>query len=231
MILQQRKMRRELPPTKKLDLKFDIEKLRADLHTLDTQSPGAWNGLNNEYANLCKTHSSLPKFFIGADEDMHSNSSYLQLALTEFDQSFDLSQRAEKSGTVWDQKSPKNQAIADERFYRKQIAAMPSYLIEVLKYFSPHLHRSRLSKLMPGKEVLPHIDYDTTYSIRLHIPIETNPEATMGVNYFGKIHEEHWPADGSVYFVNQGCLHWAKNLGKAPRTHLILSIDSQKFLN
>ena len=134
-------------------------------------------------------------------------------------------------GHFWDKKSPQNNTKADERFYRKPVDNIPPYLAEVLDFFRPDLHRVRFTKLMPGASVKPHIDYNTTYSIRLHIPILTSPECEMGVKIGDKVHKTHFAADGGVYFINQGFEHWATNLGSQPRVHIILSVDSHKYLD
>ena len=40
-----------------------------------------------------------------------------------------------------------------------------------------------------------------------------------------------FPADGTVWFINPGVKHWAKNDGEEERIHLIVSVDSQEILN
>lgn len=227
------KKRNELPGWKKLDLSFDIERLRADLNLLESRV--SWDGLNAEYRSLCEIFEQLPPFFMeeGYDVSTHGESvAYKQLALTEFDSQFSLNQRLERSGTFWDKTSPHRNPKADERFYRKLRDNIPDYLLHVVKTFSPYVHRARFARLAPGHMVKPHIDYDTSYSIRLHIPIVTDESCKIGVQYKdGSKEEVHFAADGSVYFVNQGLLHWATNPSANPRVHLILSVDSQKFLN
>jgi hypothetical protein len=224
------KKRNELPGWKKLALSFDIERLRADFDILQAKS--AWDGLNSEYRALCEEFEQLPPFFMEENHQGHGVSlAYQQLALTEFDENFSLSQRTERSGTFWDKTSPHRKTRADERFYRKWVPGLPAYLQEVLGTFQPFLHRARFAKLAAGHSVKPHIDYDTSYSVRLHIPLITNESCKIGVQYQDESKEEvHFPADGSVYFVNQGLLHWATNPSTEARVHLILSVDSQRFL-
>lgn len=223
------KTRHELPPYRKLRYQFDIQRLREDLQQFEIQN--SWDGLGAEYGNLCERFGQLPPFFLKEGELPDEKASYQQLALSEFDQQFSLDKRSQKSGWFWDHTSPQRDKYADERFYRKPVEGIPRYLSEVLNTFRPYLHRARFAKLEPFSQVLPHVDYDTKYSVRLHIPIITSEECKVGINYNDQKLEIHLPADGSIYFLNQGYQHWATNPTETPRTHLILSVDTQKFLD
>ena len=231
------KGRHELPVIKKLDYKFDIEKLKLELNEFSQNK--VWDGLGSDYAHMCETHTKLPKMFFKEEEleevdcvcDLDwETSSYQQLSLTEFDESYDLSQRQEMSGSAWDKRVAKKDPKADERWYRKVKNDVPSYLREVLNTFSGS-HRTRFANLAPHSEVKRHIDYDTTYGIRLHIALSTNKECfNGGWDKDGNEFKEHIPADGTVWMVNPGVKHYAINGGDTPRNHLIISLDSQKVL-
>jgi hypothetical protein len=158
-----------------------------------------------------------------------NKTSYQQLSLTEFDETFDLSSRREKSGSVWDTRIAKHDIKADERWYGKLKDDLPPYLREVLSTF-PGSHRARFANLSAHSEVKPHIDYDTLYGIRLHIALETNDSCfNGGWDKDGVGMREHFPADGSVWFVNPGVKHYAVNGGDSNRNHLIISVDSQEI--
>lgn len=222
------KDRSQFPILAKLEgYQFDAARLLADFHALSKTH--RFNGLMAEYDGLCKTHNKLPKFFMDGEHCPDETAPYSQLALSEFDESYSLEARTERSGSLWDFMHPKRDKIADERYYRKPIAGLPSYLESVLSDFRPYLHRCRFAKLDAGAEVRPHIDYDTTYGVRLHIAIQTNDGCVNGGRAKnGQEEERHIPADGSVWFVNQGVKHWAKNFGQSERIHLIMSLDSQQ---
>ncbi len=230
-VVTARRKRHDLPGILKLKVRFDMDKLRQSL--AEMQGQRAWNGLDAEYRSLCEVFDQLPPFFMG-DQTSHDESCagpYEQLALTEFDDSFSLEQRQELSGTFWDKTSPHRNPKADERYYRKVVPGLPEYLKSVLAEFEPYVHRARFARLAPKHSVKPHIDYDTSYSIRLHIPIATHPLCKIGYRLGdGSDREQHLPADGSVYFVNQGLLHWATNPSDMSRIHLILSVDSHRFI-
>lgn len=235
------KTRKELPVCKKLEhLKFDSRKLLEAYKEFTTGK--IWDGLGAEYSSLCETYTHLPQMFFTKDELESVDSvcdidwqkaSYQQFSLVKFDESYSLDQRVEKSNTKWDTKIAKNLPYADERFFRARVSGLPSYFDEVLDAFDGKAHRARFAKLAPKSKIKPHIDYNTEYGIRVHIPIITNEKCFNG----GKdpvTNEEvitHFDADGSTYFINPGVLHWAVNDGAEERVHLIISVDSQEILN
>lgn len=232
------KGRYELPVMARLDsISFDINRLREELAVFAGDK--VWDGLGSDYAHMCETHTKLPKMFFKEEElnkvdcvcDLDwEKTSYQQLSLTEFDDTYDLSQREELSGSAWDTRVAKKDPKADERWYRKVKDDVPSYLREVLDTF-PGAHRTRFAGLAPNSEVKPHIDYDTLYGVRLHIALETNEGCyNGGWDKDGNEVREHIPADGSVWLVNPGVKHYAVNAGNTPRNHLIISLDSQSVL-
>ena len=104
------KKRTELPVFKKLkQFQFDpIQLVEAYEEFSNTKT---WDGLGNEYASLCETYTRLPKMFFKEQElkdvdrvcDIEwQEASYQQLSLVEWDDSFTLDKRVEKSGTRWD---------------------------------------------------------------------------------------------------------------------------------
>ena len=231
------KGRHELPVIARLDYRFDIDRLRKELDQFAQDK--VWDGLGSDYAHMCETHTKLPKMFFKEEEleevdcvcDLDwETSSYQQLSLTEFDESYDLSQRTELSGSAWDTRVAKRDPKADERWYRKVKDDVPSYLREVLNTFTGS-HRTRFANLAPNSEVKPHIDYDTLYGVRLHIALETNDQCyNGGWDKDGNEVRHHIPADGSVWLVNPGVKHYAVNAGSTTRNHLIISLDSQSIL-
>lgn len=231
------KGRYELPVIARLNIGFDIDRLRNELKQYSADK--VWDGLGSDYADMCVAHTKLPAMFF-TDEELNNvnhvcdldweKTTYKQLSLTEYDDTYDISQRTEKSGTAWDTRIAKKDSHADERWYRKFKDDLPSYLREVLTFF-PNFHRSRFALLAPHNQVKPHIDYDTTYGIRLHIALETNSECyNGGWDKDGNEIKYHIPADGSVWFINPGVKHYAVNGGDTPRNHLIISLDSQELL-
>ena len=81
--------------------------------------------------------------------------------------------------------------------------------------------------------ILPHIDYDMTYSIRFFIPLVTNDWSFVAIKRKGESLPEikHMRLDGSVWFVNVGQQHSAWNFGKTDNIKMIVSINGQDDLN
>lgn len=81
--------------------------------------------------------------------------------------------------------------------------------------------RARISLLRAGGATSWHRDApDEAYSVRLHVPLLTNPEACLEVE--GEA--EHIDADGAAYFLRVNRLHRALNFGAEDRYHLIMDV-------
>lgn len=218
------KNRKELPVLQKINLSFDAEKLKNALKEVEQKD---WNAcLGGNFNELRKAYGSkLSKLAWNIshkeEPDNWESLGYHQMALTKFDENYEI-RKNRNSGSKWDSQFMKNDKKYDERAYSKPLKNLPEYISYVFSKF-PHLTRVTLARLLPGQELKPHIDYDTTFSCRYHIAIETNEQCF--------INDNHIPADGSVWFLNQGKKHWAVNNGNTPRTHLILKCDSQDLLN
>jgi aspartyl/asparaginyl beta-hydroxylase (cupin superfamily) len=228
------KSRYELPVISKLNLSIDINRLKKEVDEYTKNKE--WNGFGNEYYHLCKSYTIIPKtFFEKAYKEENDickinweNSPYRQIGVTEYDETYSLSDRNEMSGSPWDTRVARKDKILDERWYKKFKEDLPPYLTEILNNFK-NVHRTRFAELAPQSEVKPHIDYDTTYSIRLHIALTTNDGCVNGGwDKDGNEVIKHIPDDGSVWFVNTGVRHYAKNMGSTPRNHLIIGLDSQE---
>ena len=225
------KNRWELPVIGRLNIRFDIGRLKEELQQFAANK--VWDGLGSDYADMCEAHTKLPAMFFTKEElegvdcvcDLDwQKTSYKQLSLTEYDETYDIAQRTDKSGSAWDTRIAKHDSHADERWYRKFKDDVPPYLREVLSSF-PNFHRTRFALLEAGNTVKPHIDYDTTYGIRLHIALETNDECfNGGWDKDGTEVKQHIPDDGSVWFINPGVKHYAINGGT-------ISMDNQSILD
>lgn len=223
------KTRKELPEMIKLDLQFDAEQLLKDVTQLERNND--WNAcISGELESLRqKWGRGLSNAAYGKDNEQidttgkdHESLGYHQMALTEFNDDYTI-RSDRKSNTRWDNSFLGGDKKHDERAYNKLKSDIPSYLKSVLESFGPNLTRVGVAKVLPGHEIKPHRDYDPTFSCRFHIALETNPHATFN--------DTHIPADGHVWFVNTGVVHWVKNEGDSVRTHLIFNMDSQELLD
>lgn len=149
-----------------------------------------------------------------------TGSPYKQIAMTEFNPKTTV-----KNYKV---KIPKNRV--DERHYNKLKSWIKgTYIEEALKLFKGEVHRVRVAVMNPGAYISEHIDYNTDYSVRYHIPIITNKKSGFYVKAKGKKPEYlHMPSDGGCWFLNQGHPHSAWNKGNTIRTHIIISVYGQQ---
>ena len=121
----------------------------------------------------------------------------------------------------------------DERNYTTLIECLRgTYIEEVMKMFKSKPTRARFIIKKPGAHILPHMDYDTTYSVRYFIPLKTNEWSFTAVKRKNEEPELlSMKADGSVYFVNQGWTHSAWNFGKEDCIRLIVAVNGQEDLH
>jgi hypothetical protein len=118
----------------------------------------------------------------------------------------------------------------DERRYTRISSwAKGTYIEEVLKVFKNQVTRVHMRRMSSEGYLNYHMDYDTKYSIRFHIPLTTNPDCYFKFKRTldGEEEKFHLPADGRCYFFNQGAYHSAFNEGNTDRDHLILAVNGQ----
>jgi len=151
-----------------------------------------------------------------------NGSPYKQIALTEYNP--DMEDR------VYDKKIPKGRL--DERHYNKvKDWVKGTYIEEVLKSFRAEHTRARIAVMDPGAFIGDHIDYNTDYSVRYHIPLTTNEDCGFHVIDRNGIKHQQKMAPGECWFLNQGLKHSAWNKGKTTRAHIIISFLTQEDLD
>tara|TARA_B100000085_G_scaffold276866_1_gene296537 strand:+ start:736 stop:1503 length:768 start_codon:yes stop_codon:yes gene_type:complete len=176
---------------------------------------------------FCKEH-----FFKEKEAGHMEGKKYRQLYLTEFDKSKRSEKVTLKNTTIFERTkrlNPNNSRYlpeADERNYGKRNKLATGIIGDLLDSFKSPLARVRFAYLAPGFNIKPHVDYDPSYIVRFHIPLITNEKCTLGVKLKGEKKEVHLPANGKIYFVNTGYVHWANNNSDESRIHLI--VDTQK---
>jgi len=122
----------------------------------------------------------------------------------------------------------------DERRYTKILKWVKgTYIEEVLNTFKSQVTRVHMRRMLPDGYLNYHMDYDTKYSVRFHIPLKTNYNCYFKFKRGEQGLEEtiHVPADGSCYFFNQGTYHSAFNEGTTARDHLILAVNGQEDIS
>jgi len=211
---------------KAFGLKFDtIEDAYKFLQDNDVEESEFRKGLGGkrmawDYRNYVKPF----KNYIQKDDNGRfevNGSPYKQIALCQYNPNME--------DRVYDKKIPKNRL--DERHYNKiKDWVKGTYLEEVITSFKSETTRARIAIMDPGAYVAEHIDYNTDYSIRFHIPITTNKDCGFYCVVNGeKVYQTMEP--GSCWFLNQGLRHSAWNKGTTARSHIIVSVDGQKDLD
>jgi|TARA_R100000084_G_C4630359_1_gene138037 hypothetical protein len=228
------KTRADLPGLIKLDIKYDIDKLREEFKLLDHDQ---WNAdISDSLENMRQENNRLTKKVFGWEtggaENMikeYRSETYHQRQLTDYDETFEL-REDRNSGSIWDKKFYKGKKEFDERAFRKLLPDLPPYITEICESLGEHRTRVGLAKLEAGSLIDAHRDYDPTFAARYHVAIDTNEGCIFGFEQNGKKHEVHIPADGYVWFANTGMMHWVRNDGNTDRTHIIFNMDSQELL-
>jgi hypothetical protein len=94
------------------------------------------------------------------------------------------------------------------------------YFQQVLATFQCPLHAVRLMKLTPGSTIKPHSDHDLAPeygTVRLHVPVTTNPEVDFRLNGTAVPMRE-----GECWYLRLSDTHAVANRGRVDRVHLVL---------
>ena len=175
-------------------------------------------------------------YFKGQDEDGLESLKFRQLMLTEFDQS-----KATGSDDVepvmffsrFRRRDPDKKGYnphADELNYGKRNELCVGEIAKTMDLFESQITRARLTYLVAGHDIKPHVDYDPSYTTRYHIPIITHPDVLMHMERKGQHYCMHMPANGNIYFFNTGIKHWVTNNSPIDRLHLVIDVHGQSEL-
>lgn len=94
------------------------------------------------------------------------------------------------------------------------------YFREVLETFRCPVQVARLLRLKPGTIIREHRDYRLGYEdgeIRVHVPVETNPEVEFVLDG-----ERLTMREGEAWYLNVNLPHRVHNGGRADRVHLVV---------
>ncbi len=102
------------------------------------------------------------------------------------------------------------------------------YFQQVLKTFSCPLKSARLLALAPGAFIREHTDHGLDYQdgeVRIHIPVQTNPDVEFYVRG-----ERLRLEEGGCYYVNVNLPHRVNNRGGAERIHLVIDAEVDEWV-
>jgi len=183
------------------NLKFDIDKLRADLNTVFKKKKFSTLGIKN----------------FGA------------ISLNQVPGDKSSTEGHNVRGTYWTIPDEKGKEIMrdkpiDEAKYTEIVSEFKgTYFEDVYNILRKHFKLGRVRILL--KEPRSTLSWHRDPEPRLHIPIYTNPGAIMVVDNVAK----HMPADGSVWITNNTKYHNAFNGGEENRIHLVACVLDYKF--
>ena len=228
-----------------LNMTVDVDKLTSEMHSIENTLNKNWSDLKSFgiYGKLCAQHEELHTRF---KNEKGVYSGYEQLSLTKYNTEYGIS-NPEKVSNIEknkikkyriDNARSKNDSQDycpenDERCYdkiRSFVFKLAPYTIKILQSFSGHVTRVRYAKLAPYFSIKPHIDYDTSYSVRYHIALKTNKKSYLAVrkNKYSNFEKKHIPPNGKVYFMNTGYEHFAANESETERIHLVIGVNGQQ---
>lgn len=101
------------------------------------------------------------------------------------------------------------------------------YIAEVLSQFKTRLYSARLMRLGSGSRIKEHRDHDLDAeagTVRLHIPMATNPEVRFLLNGTRVIMEE-----GTCWYLRLSDPHAVSNDGP-DRIHLVVDMEANDWL-
>lgn len=219
------KRREELPFFKKLPYKFDVERILQDFNLVkdkndDLTIEGGYGDLVGSKAPKLENAFNIGKYTEYVDGMVKGD--YTQVGMTQYNPNAVNREYNVKISN----KRP------DERHYNALRPELEgSYIHEVMNTFRGEATRTRIAILKPGAAIKPHIDYNTDYSVRYHIPLKTNDLCGFdNVDKQGNREEIHMGL-GECWFLNQGFRHSAWNNGDTERWHLIVSVLTQEDLD
>lgn len=219
------KRREELPFFKKLPYKFDVDRILKDFDLIkdkndDLTIEGGYGDLVGSKAPKLENAFGIGKYTEYVDGMVKGD--YTQVGMTQYNP--DAVNR--EYNIKISNKRP------DERHYNALRPELEgSYIQEVMNTFRGEATRTRIAILKPGAAIKPHIDYNTDYSVRYHIPLKTNNLCGFdNVDKQGNREEIHMGL-GECWFLNQGFRHSAWNNGDTERWHLIVSVLTQEDLD
>lgn len=183
------------PGIQKLDLKFNIEKLREAL-AICLQLTEFKGDLDAGFGAFSLTRR--PGVEVETPNDLSG------LFFTRVDESYEEVRRED---------------VVDEfRFSEFVPAFAGTYFEHVHKELTKRFDIGRMRVLSKGLYNCNSWHRDP--EPRLHIPIITNPGSLFVVNH----HVTHMPADGSVYFTDTRGYHTALNGGESNRVHVVAAL-------
>ena len=190
--------------------------------------------LENDFKSVLEIN----KGFCGLNHDFTKSvyDSFLQVSLTDStvenkeismeeceisNQTLALNGHRNKQALAFDNNSVLNEATYTEK--TETYKRFANIFDKIVEQFKGSPTRIRLVKMTAGSNILPHIDYDPSYAVRVIIPIISDNEC---VNVFWVKNKVETVSllPGNAYFLNTGYKHAVMNFSKHDRYTFMISV-------
>ena len=218
-------------------IKFDIQKLKEATSLLTEK----WVNVFQANRGLCATHNELAESNYKHFKQI--NLTYFEPTLNEFLNLDDLrsecksisvseglgATHASRYKTKVNRLENLPPAMNEHNWFHPLPIYENSYIRHSIEsQFKARPIRVRLTRIEAGKYLTPHIDYDTTYAVRIIVPISGTENVTNVVWPKNQRVEYNMENDGSAYFLNVGYKHSVEHNGKEDRIALMFSLPTQE---
>ena len=222
------------------NIKFDLVELKKEVERLSEE----WVNLFQANRGLCSNHPDL------AENNYHH---FVQINLTYFEPTLntllDLAELKTECRTLANSTELGDSAVKrfrtnvtrsenlipamnEHNWYHPLKVYAGSYIQKAIEsQFKAKPIRVRLTRILPGKELSPHIDYGPDYAVRIIVPIMGTDNVKNIFWNKGKVEEYHLAATGEAYFMNVGYKHAVQHDGTEDRICLMFSLASQDDLS
>lgn len=226
------RLKHKLPTYAKLDhLALTTDELAA-IKDLVLASENNFATVLETNKNLCEIHHTLA-------EAVYDN--VYQISLTDNNTASDIQNLDEckvaydnigEAGTVSNLKnrnaiSSNENSLLNEKNYNKKnefYHAHSALFDSIFSRFKGIPTRVRISKMLANSTIVPHIDYDPSYSVRVIIPI-ISPGDCVNLFWNKNVVESVNMKEGVSYFLNTGYKHAVVNLSKHDRYTFTICVD------
>lgn len=228
----------QLPTFAKLpNIMFDIDLLKDEVKRLENE----WVNLFQANRGLCSNHEELAE---------NNYTHFDQINLTYYEPTLntlmDLSDLKAECRMIARSESLGKSKVDKFRTKIRRLDSLPpamnehnwhhplkiyegSYIQHAIEsQFNAVPIRVRLTRLKPGKDLTPHIDYGPDYAVRIIVPISGTTGVTNLFWVRNKLEEYNMNADGSAYFLNIGHRHAVRHEGTEDRISLMFSLPTQQ---
>ena len=221
--------KRDLPTVAKLDIEFDIDKIK---HYIDSLDQGGWGDVYESNEGI--TNFANADFIRGLEYNDFKEYPCQYLRPEYWEEMKNPSTDLGKSKTeVYKNKHERTNKLSPVGNEHMWDYDMPHYTgsyihKHIAENFKAESCRTRIHWLPKGKEIQPHIDYDASYAVRIVVPISGTDNVINAFWPKNQREEYNLKADGSAYFINIGYKHAVEHNGSEDRIALLFTLKSQE---